>query len=414
MTKELKQLVFFIVDEENSELVLRGTEDALKEAATIIHQYFSESFVGKKNISNNHAVALLHGGKVSKVAQLAIEFSIHLSADKEEGTLVAQGPEANVKEALSAVDRFLSESSRAADLCVTIRIDTPQHAQALIGRGGSRIQELRRQTGCTIKVDTKTPSVTISASEPETLAKAKGMIDKVLSEEPGELVVVDIPKKYIPAFIGRKGVHLNDFCKTHAVEVKVDNVRAEVRISGSTEHVEDALKAVDEWMASRGDRLQERDTVDKTMQSSTLMLESTEGWILSSILGKGGSRIQSLRRTTGCKIIVDSTEFRISVSAENPERMSRGLESVQAAVEEKRQKCALVDIQEDQLRAFIGHRGAHIHEFELLHDVKVRSEKKGTPRLRIQGEAPAVAYAKAAVEEWATTHRENGASFGND
>jgi rRNA processing protein Krr1/Pno1 len=125
LTKELKQLVFFIVDEEKSELVLRGTEDALKEAATIIHQYFSESFVEKKNISNNHAVALLHGGKVSKVAKLAIEFNIHLSADKEEGTLVAQGPEANVKEALSAVDRFLSESSLAADLCVTIRIDTP-------------------------------------------------------------------------------------------------------------------------------------------------------------------------------------------------------------------------------------------------------------------------------------------------
>ena len=248
----------------------------------------------------------------------------------------------------------------------------------------------------------------ISAPSQDALGKAKAEIEALLANrEPKGDAFVEISKKDIPAFIGRRGSHLNEFSKKHGVELKIDDSKSQACINGEAEAVQSAVNALEEWKSSRNNTPQPKEKEPTEMYSSTIELESTEEWLISSILGKGGRRINGLRKSTGCKIEVDTSALKITVSAEKEDRHGRGLEKLQEILVEERSKCAAVPVPADRLSAFIGFRGNHIREFEALHGVQVRANKQGDSGVKIFGEAPAVALAQTALEEWLSPGVEN-------
>ena len=394
-------------DESNLSIVVSGSKKAVQDAKKeIVHllMFVLDGKLKDMEIDGTNARVLDN----LSLLETAYATNTTVFYDRDIGRVLVSGEKAaDAKEALSKLRQKLSESK---DLMAVVQLESIQQASAIIGKGGTRIQELQSRTECTININKKDLTVIISAPNTEALGKAKAEVEAFLGKRERELkgdAFVELSKKDIPAFIGRKGAHLNEFSKKHGVELMIDDSKSQACINGEAEAVQSAVTALEEWKASRNNTSQTREKDPTEVYSSTIELDSTEEWLVSSILGKGGRRITGLRKTTACKIDVDTSALKITVSAEVEDRQRRGVEKLQEILDEERSKCAIVSMPADRLSAFIGFRGNHIREFEALHGVQVKANKQGDPGVKIFGQAEAVALAQTALEEWLSPGAEN-------
>uniref|UniRef100_A0A7S3LGQ7 K Homology domain-containing protein n=1 Tax=Amphora coffeiformis TaxID=265554 RepID=A0A7S3LGQ7_9STRA len=181
--------------------------------------------------------------------------------------------------------------------------------------------------------------------------------------------------------------------------MKIDDDKCQVIIGGEEEAVESAVSALEDWKIARNKTHPPDTTATQNPVSATIQLDQTEAWLVSALVGKGGGKIKRLRSEAACKIEVDSAAFIITVSASDEDSLQFGLDVTQKAVEAERSRCAEVQISPEKVSAFIGLKGSHVHDFEQLHDVKVKAYK-GKSVLRIFGEPSSVVLARAALEEW--------------
>jgi rRNA processing protein Krr1/Pno1 len=133
-----------------------------------------------------------------------------------------------------------------------------------------------------------------------------------------------------------------------------------------------------------------------------LEIDAAEEWLISSIIGKNGSRVNSLRKELGCNIDVLSKERKITVTAENEEVVANARSTLEKVVDDARGGRAIVEIPEDDMAAFVGRSGAHINEFRLTYAVEVQVMKNQVSAVRLTGDEKAVLAAKDAVIEWLT------------
>jgi polyribonucleotide nucleotidyltransferase len=133
-----------------------------------------------------------------------------------------------------------------------------------------------------------------------------------------------------------------------------------------------------------------------------LEINAAEEWLISTIIGKNGSRINSLRKELGCNIDVLSKECKITVTADNEELVAKARSTLEKVVDDARRGRAIVEIPEDAMAAFVGRSGAHIKEFRQTHAVEVQVMKNEPSAVRLTGDEKAVLAAKNAVIEWLT------------
>jgi polyribonucleotide nucleotidyltransferase len=131
-----------------------------------------------------------------------------------------------------------------------------------------------------------------------------------------------------------------------------------------------------------------------------LEIDAAEEWLISSIIGKNGSRINSLRKELGCNIDVLSKECKITVTADNEELVAKARSTLEKVVDDARRGRAFVEIPGNAMAAFVGRSGAHIKEFSQTHAIEVQVMKNEASTVRLTGDEKAVLAAKDAVIEW--------------
>ena len=137
-----------------------------------------------------------------------------------------------------------------------------------------------------------------------------------------------------------------------------------------------------------------------------IQLERSEDWIISTILGKNGNRIKSLRKETACKIDVASQERRVTISGDSEDVVVKAQATLEQIITQARKECVLVGIPSHDMAAFVGKSGSNIKEFSATHNVQVQIMKKGESAIRITGKEEAVAAATGALAEWSSTREE--------
>jgi transcription antitermination factor NusA-like protein len=131
-----------------------------------------------------------------------------------------------------------------------------------------------------------------------------------------------------------------------------------------------------------------------------LELDASEDWLVSSLLGKNGKRIMSLRKETGCKIDVQSKERRLTISADTEDLVLQAKSTIDEIVSAARKECVFVSIPDQDMAAFVGKSGKNINELAAEHSVEITIMKKGQSVVRLCGKEEAVVAAKIAVTEW--------------
>jgi len=134
-----------------------------------------------------------------------------------------------------------------------------------------------------------------------------------------------------------------------------------------------------------------------------IFLPSNEMWLISMVVGKGGSRIKALRKESDCRIDVDSKTGCISLIGETEEAVQCGKVAIEDLLEQARKECAYVKIPESDMAAFVGRSGSHVSEFTKTHGVDIQTQRPSM--VRISGKEDAVSAAKAALNEWVAARK---------
>ena len=140
-----------------------------------------------------------------------------------------------------------------------------------------------------------------------------------------------------------------------------------------------------------------------------LSIDQSDSWIIPSIIGKGGQRINAMSKDTNCRFEVSKQELTVTITGEDEESVTKAKAVLAAAMDKARRECVFVQLPSNSISAFIGKSGSHIKQLAEEHSVEVERVRKEQSKIRITGNETSVSAAKAAILEWIRVWQENNA-----
>lgn len=512
-SKEINAICHFQSDDETCSVVLRGSNDMLKQASAIVREYVEKNHFEELQMTNDELRALLQGGKNSKLASMQTEHSVAIKSDRERNVVRVRGEAENVMKAVDALNQYLfggagfaveklelekeqigvvigREGKTKADLekryenvsiavdgvenritlrgpegdteacCVeiikmvsimqvtrtvettakqveelkndkaifrgvpvtvtfqpelnSIKLrgfsDDVRHAVAILnekltGQYESRLkfatpqfrkikdsctdsnllERIRLMTGASVGVESSDECIAFKGKQKQVKAAKQEvlkLLDFVLGSSFGH---VNLDFTLIPV-IGKVPV-LADIASASGASLSLDRDLNVILISGKVEKVGVAMSQL-------------RAKIDEAEKLSfVLQLEASEDWLISSIIGKKGSNIKSLRKEAKCSIDVDSSARRITVSGDNADLVKKAREMFNELIEKRRSEHIILPMLETDLPAFVGRGGSNVSEFQNKHGVEAQIVK-GSGTIALKGDAEKVLAAKTDLLEW--------------
>ena len=241
---------FVAVSGDEESLIFRGKRNQVKAAkkeALCLFDFF---------LKPNYASLPLPGplvsdvGKGSSIAEISALSGACVIIDRDISSALVFSSDSSKLE--TAVDMLNEKIDAASKSFFEIELDAADAwiASRLIGRNGARVKALRKDTKCSVTIDTANGRVTVVRNDDGSLEEAKALIESAISEERGKCARVKIPFEDVNYFIGRKGQAIKEFRKTYAVEVEI--VEADtVVLKGEVSAVAAAKLAVEDFVAAR-------------------------------------------------------------------------------------------------------------------------------------------------------------------
>ncbi|KAL7567631.1 hypothetical protein ACA910_000225 [Epithemia clementina (nom. ined.)] len=250
---------------------------------------------------------------------------------------------------------------------------------------GAHLARIQSATRTKISVDATTSSI-ILAGKKENVIAAKTQLFQFLEF----LLASKFARESLPGraqqLVGQP-TQLGNLAEGSGAFMYVDrDIGCLVITSADSSSVKKAQELVREKFSS----------LDSTIYKLDLGVDAE--WLVPKLIGKSGARIKALRKSLECSVEVDDSS--VTLVSLDPEKLEKAKAALDAVVAEERSQCVVVELTEENMAAFLGHKGSLVKEFEKQHDVKAQATRKPRGQLRITGEAGAVAKAKDALEEW--------------
>lgn len=132
--QELKELVSISKDESLFQLFLRGKEENIEKASTLLQEFVNEHFQEEIDVSESDLRVLLRGGKTCKIAEFAQSYEVKVNSDSEKHIVTVTGKKDKVQAAKKAMDCFLNGGDGVK---VAKMIVDDSSVGGLLGKGGS-------------------------------------------------------------------------------------------------------------------------------------------------------------------------------------------------------------------------------------------------------------------------------------
>ena len=352
-----------------------------------------------------HALHLLgNPNQLGSIAEETCTF-IYVDRDIESFVVSSSDPDAvarariMIKEKVGSLDGMFE--------VIEFGVDGPFLAPKLIGRSGSNIKSLRKELEVTIEIDDK--AVTLISEDSEKLSKAKERISDIVAKEQASCYMVELSHEDMSAFMGKKGIHVQEFEKSHNVRVQaMRKAESHLRITGEPDTVAAGKAALEEWLSERhGGKV-------PNMEPIIFNFDATETPLLSKMIGRNGRRVNELRKRCGCQIDIDMDNRTLKLMSGDADILGKAKKIVDDILEEERRQSIIVFLSSSDLSAFIGKNGQHIREFEKLHNVRMQALKSTPGALQISGDTETLAKAKMALDFWVAVRGNPAAASANE
>jgi rRNA processing protein Krr1/Pno1 len=286
--------------------------------------------------------------KITKPLQLSVGQAVGLAEisasvggavlylDRDLSSIVIRSSDQEkVTKAVELVEQKIQEAEKLA-YCLGI---SPQEAwlvPLIIGKNGSRIASLQKDSGCKIDVSSESRTVTVIGDSEEHVANVRESLTALIEKARKENAFIAIPENCIAPFMGKGGNRIKEFSIEHGAEVlRIRKGPYQFKITGEEDKVEATRKAIDEWLVKW----------EQTNGSVTIPLEKT---FIPVVLGLKGETARALQDEFGCRIDVDRKEMTCTIRGGNDGKRQSTLEKIQEIIAKEKEAKAEVAAQRKQ------------------------------------------------------------------
>jgi polyribonucleotide nucleotidyltransferase len=317
------------LDKSEEEVIISGDRKCVEGAKWPVYKFFEFLFGSKMGIVEFPAAVLPLVAKTEYLAEISAISETQIMLDRDSSLAVIFSTD---QEKVSmAKDAIKARVEEAENLVYVLQLEENEDwlLSSIIGKKGAGIKQLRKETKCTIEIDSKKRSITVSAKNAEYVMKAKETLASIVEKARQECVFVPVPENDVKAFVGRGGTSIKEFCSKYDVDVQTTRSGiSSVRITGSAENVASAVATLKEWLNHRAGAQKDAAIVE------TKKLRAHQ---IPALIGTKGSVIRSLEKEFGCKIDVDRTLATVKVSGGSSERRRALLEKINEIVNTARE-----------------------------------------------------------------------------
>lgn len=299
------------------------------------------------------------------------------------------GTEIEIAYATEEVQSLLSAKANETAHSITLSgtsIKGPDGVKAIIGRGGSTIQEIQSTTGCQLNASVDTATVVISGPTQDAVNRAVTMCTNAVFGATN--ATVDLGSRSMVFMIcGPNFTNLQKVQRESGARLDVERGGTILTISGDADHVDNAKRTVEQLMTQYG--------------GATMELEASK---IGAVFGKGGTNVRKIQERTGAHIeIVQKNEGGIATCkiVGEPDAVKEAQIMIQKSLSGE------IELKPGEVQesvelgvgtsAVIGRGGSKISELEKTHGVKINVQNtSGT--CSIVGKKAAVEGAKTAIE----------------
>eukprot|EP00980_Cylindrotheca_fusiformis_P011730 scaffold2784_cov109-Cylindrotheca_fusiformis.AAC.9 len=333
---------------------------------------------------------ILVGPKGATIQNITTTSNARLDIDLP--VLKITGTEGEISVAMEMVQTLLQEHKAQSAFTAKLSgkdINMAEGVKAIIGKGGSTIQQIQTNTGCKIDANIDNAQVLITGPTQEQVDKAATLCRHAVFGE--HQVTLDLQdKSRVMLVLGHNFQKIREFQDASGgAKLDIGKNTTILKISGPTAAVEKAKTLVTQWL--------------NHCAGITLNIpQSSPGSFdkVGAIYGKGGTTIRTIQDKTGAFINVDDKAGKVQISGV-PNAVQGALKMVQQAMDDG---CLM---EEGEVReniiiptkagpTVIGRGGANIKQLEKDHNVKVRIS--GSSCI-VVGKPDAVNRCKAALDK---------------
>jgi len=272
-------------------------------------------------------------------------------------------------------------------------VDLGEAVRAVIGKGGSNIQQIQSTSGAKVDIEKNTGKCTITGSE-DAVESAYKQICSIVDAEASILnVAIPVPEGRVPAIIGKGGSKIKEIQTLSGCFIKVDKETNSVTAKGSFEQIQKARELIELT-------LNPPEIVYQTTTNLDLKQLPTGERSMYIIMGQKGVTIQAIERDTGCKLDIDKATHVLAIKGDQLD-VVKALNAVTKVLADNGNQDVVAIADKKELGAILGKGGANIRGVQDTSKADCRLNKEGT-MVTVTGTKEAVAKAKELIEKLKT------------
>ncbi|KAL3941419.1 MAG: hypothetical protein SGBAC_004218 [Bacillariaceae sp.] len=280
-----------------------------------------------------------------------------------------------------------------------IELDASQFSRvSASARDPSHFDRIQAETSASVAIDSDSGSILVSGKR-SNVKKAKEQVFGFLSFVlPGEVERIKILAP-LQASVGQA---------TSLAEIAA-------LVGGATIYLDRDIGAIvvrakDRDMLNRAKEQIQKKVKEAEKLVYVLQLEPADAWIINQIMGKNGSQIQGLQKSSGCTIDVSREKRIITGRGESEEKVAALRVSLSEIVEKEKRENALIAFPEPAIGAFMGKGAKNLKDFAKTHEVELLRLQKGKYQFRVRGDEEKVVAAQKAITDWLVEWEETRAT----
>jgi polyribonucleotide nucleotidyltransferase len=272
------------------------------------------------------APMMMNIGKSETLTEVSVTSGAIAYLDRDSVSIIVYGTKAEGVAAAVADLKARIEEAKKLFFVLQFALDEDWLISSMIGKKGATINSFRKETKCSIEIDSEERSISVSGGTAELVEKARETVDQFFGKLQRENVVIPIPATDLPSFIGKQGAHLTQFTEKHDVNVQILRDASSLRIRGTESAVAAAKLDLFEWLegraSSRADNEAEEICPVKRHQ-------------IPAVIGTGGANIRMLQEKSGCRFDIDREKSIIKIRGGNAEKRSAAIEMIEQLLQER-------------------------------------------------------------------------------
>lgn len=262
-----------------------SSRDAMAKAKVMLFRFLDDVLPGQFAATPMSAAFLCHFISNRLDAGIRDDTETSLQFDFPLSTCRISGRPSGVLEASSRIQSLVEEWK---ERCDTVLLDDLYMIPYIVGKGGSFLSDVQKQTGASVDISDAKKCVDIRGPSREAVSRAKQMVEDRMKRYSDENWRSTCSSDAAAFLIGKAGANIKRIRDETKVSLDIDIATGTIRVSGTAEQV----------LACKG---VVQETLKSFSENNSILKVFAPYAALATIIGKKGATISDVQQKSGAK-----------------------------------------------------------------------------------------------------------------